>query len=232
MPAQKRAAPKGKASAARKIPKTREAKLDAAVTKALYDNFRSWPEELIHVKKVEGQTVAQKIREDKQAGSVPMGGPYYDKLRQEYKADGDITRVLAATNPGESVNPELMRAMIRELLLLIPDFLKVESPKEGGGKETVTGAKALQVLYTEVQGKVNDNKATMQDLEPFVVYSYLAVPEDQTKYRAMVEVVKARVGAVGAPRRARARGAGAAAAAAASNTAADAAVQSAMDMFT
>ena len=65
----------------------------------------------------------------------------------------------------------------------------------------------------------------------FVVYSYLAVPEERSRYSAMVEVVKAKLGAVGAPRKSRAKGTGTASSSV-DTTAADAAVQSAMDMFT
>ena len=89
----------------------------------------------------------------------------------------------------------------------------------------------MAVLYPTVKTKVDNGKGTMQDIEPFVVYSYLAEASDQLKYKAIVDVVRARIGAVGGGRRVRAKGGASSSAAAADNTAADAAVQSAMQMF-
>eukprot|EP00959_Pyramimonas_sp_CCMP1952_P316820 6631504-Pyramimonas_sp.AAC.1 len=123
--------------------------------------------------------------------------------------------------------------MLKELLLLLPGYLQHEVAKSGGGTETVTGSKALSAMYDTMKTKVDNGRASMQDVEPFVVYAYLATKEDQQKYKAMVDVVKAKIGAVGGTKRARgSRGSSSdAAAAASSNAAADAAVQSAMAMF-
>eukprot|EP00959_Pyramimonas_sp_CCMP1952_P379898 7958415-Pyramimonas_sp.AAC.1 len=97
----------------KKKPTSPEARLAAAVAKALYDNFRSWPEELVYVKIVDGRTLAERIRADKIAGTVTMGGPYYDRLRNLHRAETDVTRLLVPTDPTQAVQPELMRAMIK-----------------------------------------------------------------------------------------------------------------------
>ena len=65
MSAQKRAASGSSGGTAAKKSAGAEANLTYTVRKALYDNFRGWPEELVYVKQVDGVTLHDKVWNDK-----------------------------------------------------------------------------------------------------------------------------------------------------------------------
>lgn len=88
---------------------------DQVVDQATRDNFKDWEPELLDVKKVNGKTVRETIKEDKykqrQTGMV-MGGPYYAGLKQHFRDDSDPLVALRSRDTSLIVDPALMRAIV------------------------------------------------------------------------------------------------------------------------
>ena len=94
------------------------------VKKSLYDSFRTWSHEQIHVH-VAGDppmTLAERIEKDirarmeKSLDAVPMGKFYYDSLRLEYAAPSTQAKVLKVVNPAEAFLCHDLRRVWKVLL--------------------------------------------------------------------------------------------------------------------
>jgi hypothetical protein len=92
--------------------------------------------------------------------------------------------------------------MLKDVVVKLPFFVEHQQAASASGEaETVWGAAALILKYDEVKTKCDAGTASMDDVTPFHVFGYLAKPEDQPRYAAMVDAVREKLGTLGARRR-------------------------------
>ena len=90
--------------------------LEEQVKRCLRDHFPHWSAELVHGVEVDGYTLKERLladkaiwNEDKRA--LPMGGPYFQNLRNKYGGGQTIETCLAA-DPSLAVSQEMRMAAI------------------------------------------------------------------------------------------------------------------------
>ena len=89
--------------------------------------------------------------------------------------------------------------MLKDVVLKLPFFVEHQQAASSSGEaRTVWGAAALILKYDGVKDKCDAGSASMEDVTPFHVFGYLAKPEDQPKYAALVDAVREKLGTLGA----------------------------------
>ena len=108
------------AGKAKGVPKTQLRKqntIEAAVQKAIRDNFKGWTALATHETQIAGETLYTTILKDKLSnqevpGTVVMGSQYYRVLKERFCGTNSAFNMLIVKNPAETVNPVLMSAII------------------------------------------------------------------------------------------------------------------------
>ena len=106
-----------KTAAAKKEPRVRvNADLEEQVKRCLRDHFPHWAAELVHGVEVDGYTLKERLLADKaiwneDKSALPMGGPYFQNLRNRYGGGQTIETCLAA-DTSLTVSQEMRKAAI------------------------------------------------------------------------------------------------------------------------
>ena len=101
------------------VPKEKKSpQVQAAVAKALRDNFKDFSPHQIDIALHEGLTLREQIgRRKLQAlaspGRYPIGRRFYDEMRNLYRSDLAPASLLVVDDPGEAIQAGLMSAMIK-----------------------------------------------------------------------------------------------------------------------
>ena len=101
------------------VPKAQVKKLqtiEAAVQKAIRDNFTGWPALATHGTQVGGETLYSTILKDRQSnqdvpGTVVMGARYYRVLKERFAGSSSAYNQLVVANASEPVSTALMAAV-------------------------------------------------------------------------------------------------------------------------